>query len=500
VKLRAKILLVLGLVVVLGVIFLWPHGGYRRELEAYKKQLIARGEKLTLAELVPPPPPPDVQNGGPALLAVMRDLKKLTNFPVMMPRVAPGLARIASTNLSANEMIGYEQNLSNAAKLRAAIAAPAIYVHATYDPDANLGSPVFVELRDAERLLVTTGAQALFASNFPEVRTDLLAALDLCRSFSSGPDVRPPWLRAETARQAFNATWEALQSDAWSEHQLTELQDRWQGMDFLSYVPAAIAIERAKGIAFFAQLRETAPNGMAVWMNPAFLGPTAASWNNGFINAISQGLAVIRLRQRFRSWKSSWSYQEELYFLQLTEAERESAQAAVDSGAFVPVLVGYKSQAAKTDQYFRDRTNRFLINYATNRPPLMPSFAYLALTETGRRICVTAIALKRYHLQHGVYPATLNDLVPTFLPAVPIDFMDGKPLRYKLRSDGDFLLYSVGLDGVDEGGDPRPDGGFLLYWPWNDWPYSRDIVWPRVATPAALEEYREKYGSATNTP
>jgi hypothetical protein len=116
----------------------------------------------------------------------------------------------------------------------------------------------------------------------------------------------------------------------------------------------------------------------------------------------------------------------------------------------------------------------------------------LAGAETVRRLTVTAIALKRYHLQHGVYPATLDDLVPAFLSALPADFMDGKPLRYKLRPDGDFLLYSVGEDGVDNGGDPTPvpPAASTI-----NWLAGRDIVWPRVATPAALAEYQQ---TATN--
>jgi hypothetical protein len=89
----------------------------------------------------------------------------------------------------------------------------------------------------------------------------------------------------------------------------------------------------------------------------------------------------------------------------------------------------------------------------------------------------------------------LNDLVPIFLSSVPADFMDGKPLRYKLRSDGDFLLYSVGEDGNDDGGDPTPVPPSTSF----NWLSGRDIVWPRVATPAALEEYRQNSRANTNT-
>jgi hypothetical protein len=49
--------------------------------------------------------------------------------------------------------------------------------------------------------------------------------------------------------------------------------------------------------------------------------------------------------------------------------------------------------------------------------------------ETERALLVTGIALRRYHLRHGQFPATLETLVPEFLDAVPLDRMDGQPLH-----------------------------------------------------------------------
>jgi hypothetical protein len=50
----------------------------------------------------------------------------------------------------------------------------------------------------------------------------------------------------------------------------------------------------------------------------------------------------------------------------------------------------------------------------------------------------------------------LEDLVLQYLPAVPRDPFDGQPLRMAAGPEG-LLLYSVGKDGVDDGGDD-PDG------------------------------------------
>jgi hypothetical protein len=75
----------------------------------------------------------------------------------------------------------------------------------------------------------------------------------------------------------------------------------------------------------------------------------------------------------------------------------------------------------------------------------------LELTTQRRDATLTAIALELYRRDHGDWPATLDQLVPELLPAVPLDRFDGRPLKYTLI-DGKPLLYSVGVDRDDDGG------------------------------------------------
>jgi hypothetical protein len=39
---------------------------------------------------------------------------------------------------------------------------------------------------------------------------------------------------------------------------------------------------------------------------------------------------------------------------------------------------------------------------------------------------------------------------------LPCDPVSGQPFYYKIRPDGRMLLYSIGRDGIDNGGDPSP--------------------------------------------
>jgi hypothetical protein len=80
---------------------------------------------------------------------------------------------------------------------------------------------------------------------------------------------------------------------------------------------------------------------------------------------------------------------------------------------------------------------------------------YRALTE--RRVAALRLAMRLYQIDHdGRFPARLDDLVPNYIPSVPLDLFaaDGRALAY--RSSPAPLIYSVGDDGADDGGDITP--------------------------------------------
>ncbi len=69
-----------------------------------------------------------------------------------------------------------------------------------------------------------------------------------------------------------------------------------------------------------------------------------------------------------------------------------------------------------------------------------------------RTLARVACALERYRLAYGDYPGTLDALAPQFIAQVPPDLINGRPLHYRHTDGGRFLLYSVGWDGKDDGG------------------------------------------------
>ncbi len=97
-------------------------------------------------------------------------------------------------------------------------------------------------------------------------------------------------------------------------------------------------------------------------------------------------------------------------------------------------------------------------------PPLDQLNVTAEQTTQLRDATLVVIALELFHRRHGRYPATLDELVPSFLPAVPPDRFDGRPIRYRLR-DGRPVIYSVGSDLKDDGGrPPRTSASAASHW------------------------------------
>ncbi|MBP7051547.1 MAG: hypothetical protein KBE65_11075 [Phycisphaerae bacterium] len=88
---------------------------------------------------------------------------------------------------------------------------------------------------------------------------------------------------------------------------------------------------------------------------------------------------------------------------------------------------------------------------------------------------LTVIAAKRYCLEKGSYPPDLETLVrDAYLREVPMDPYSGAPLVYRRTTDG-FILYSVGRDFIDNGGEPSRDKDGLVK-PWRD--NGDTVFWP----------------------
>lgn len=74
-----------------------------------------------------------------------------------------------------------------------------------------------------------------------------------------------------------------------------------------------------------------------------------------------------------------------------------------------------------------------------------------AFTQTTVLQAKIACAIERFRIDTGTFPSSLDALVPNYLSRPPVDPGSGKPFIYQ-TIDNSYLLYSVGWNGLDDGG------------------------------------------------
>lgn len=104
-----------------------------------------------------------------------------------------------------------------------------------------------------------------------------------------------------------------------------------------------------------------------------------------------------------------------------------------------------------------DRSNNVLASMYNAWDKPFNSHHLIASVMAIRRL---AVALERHGRASGRFPGSLDELVPAWIDAVPEDvFAPDDMFIYCPAGDGSsFVLYSVGRDGIDDGGVPPPEG------------------------------------------
>ena len=80
-------------------------------------------------------------------------------------------------------------------------------------------------------------------------------------------------------------------------------------------------------------------------------------------------------------------------------------------------------------------------------------------TSSTLRAAQAALAVERFRTARGRLPVTLDELVPDFMPAPPSDPFTGTPMLYKKLVPKGYVIYSVGKNGKDDGGDDYRSSG-----------------------------------------
>jgi hypothetical protein len=496
-----KILVGLAVVIALVALYfsLFNHP-QKLTLAAYRRQLAAQGEKLAIREIAPRVTAAEQDAAQDLIHSIGLFGPGLADYPPAMRNVVPGRAMIAwaeeavpttdSTNVwptISRRILDHQQELAN---LRAALQNPRIRLDLDYNLGFSLPLPHLAQLKNAATWLSIATLVELHESHASNAMEKLQACLTLVRPLEKEPLIISQLVRLAIAQMALNATWELLQHPGWQDAQLAGLQAQWSSPNFFDAAAPALEMDRAMRLSACALARTSYSNFQTIQLSGG--RPPATVGLGQLLAHPSQNtqhfVAGVAGYSQYYMWKGDWSYQEELYNLQTTEAALNAARLTLTNGAFLSAFKKLAADLTKINSSFANSTNHFCFTF-----PALAVQSYLlklADWETERRMLVTAIALKRFQLRSGRYPADLKELVPDYLPELPVDFMDGQILRYRPIGGETYLLYSVGEDGEDNGGDPTPSPNPAnLY---NAWWKARDIVWPMPANPEQTKAYKEK--------
>jgi hypothetical protein len=221
--------------------------------------------------------------------------------------------------------------------------------------------------------------------------------------------------------------YEGLAQHGWNDAQLAELESALAAKDFLADYQKAMRGERTYAIESMESERITREVKYEV--------------------EDDSGEYKI-MTDRLRWTPTAFFYQTELnfarfadqYALPLVDLERRTVSPAALRRAEAAVQGELKHH------------NPYKIMAGLSFSAVAPAVEKFAAAQSQTDLALVACALERYRLAHGAYPDTLGALTPQFIEKLPHDIINGQPLHYRRTADGLFVLYSLGWNETDHGG------------------------------------------------
>ena len=486
---RKTLILVVAVLVAAILIPVIRHHQLRAATEAYIAQLKTNGEPMELAQVIPPPVPSE-QNGAPLItnaLAQFEDLKNYTNSmilknpPFAMSKAIPGKEMMSwqqplihnsdgrwPTNTWEDLGAQLAERQKDLDSLRSLIHHSILDFNLDYNPDQkdfskNLMSHL-PRLKIAAQWLIADELYSLHQGKSAEACTDVRAMLALVKGETDERTEISQLVRYAIAQMIASATWDVLQTTNISDEDLARIQQDWESLELVHPLENAFLFERVNSLEFQnvrrhspAQLLLSANLPSTSFVPKSVVNGKLTDWNGSSTNFVLVDAKSISNSQRpifvkiadgvsktwhcFFLWPQFESYSDELRGLQEWQIMFDATRMAETNASFENIQSFVNTNFSQIGFNLVEENPYAIFSRNANQ---LSALRKAVLAEVTRNAVITAIALKRYELRHHQLPATLDELTPDLLKDVPIDCMDGQPLRYRPNADGTFLLYSVG--------------------------------------------------------
>jgi hypothetical protein len=232
--------------------------------------------------------------------------------------------------------------------------------------------------------------------------------------------------------------WEGLADHRWSDPQLAVLDAELAKLDFLADYQRGTRSWTPFIIEQSNYLRRHPPE---------FLNIYRADWGREGVTTAS--VPLMGLLSACHLVPSGWYYQNQLGAARII-AEFLEPEVDVQAHTFAPALARQGIAAETQDCHHLSPGN--ILECLWLQWPVPYDFpSKFAIGQSSIDMARVAVALERHRLTYGKFPDSLADLEPQFLNPVPHDLIGGQPLNYHLTADGQFVLYSVGWNGTNDG-------------------------------------------------
>jgi hypothetical protein len=414
------------------LVTLVANGTSGRALEEELARIRKRGEPLTLRE-VAPPPVPDAENAALVYEQAFRHLPRLEGTSqdpgpdsirldheddaalglfvsgdaakreqVTVPRVRQALA-------------GTEEAL---ALVRQAAAMPRCRFPVNWEDGVGALLPHLPRLRSFSRILGADAALAAIDGQPARALADLEALVGMTRHIASEPLLIGQMVEFGCLSVAQESLRRLVETTAIDEAEYRALDQTLAGADLYDPFARAVQAERCLGLWVFDVARAD-----------------PARWRTMAGNQITPGLLCSAV---LRPVGSPLLKMDEQFYLHLMAGSLALARRRerVSHAEWGDAELRYP--------WYADVTRLMLPAFSLAGDRRDEAVARLALARWG-------LALARFHQRTGRYPEALAEVDGILSERLPADPFSGQAFRYRRQSDG-YLLYSVGVNGRDDGG------------------------------------------------
>lgn len=389
---------------------------------------------------------PNLPISGDWRLAKKTDLKswqhyywqlaeKTNYFPVATVPQTPA----EDVLLALSRYDGTIEELRRASQLRYA-RFPLTY---TNENKAEILLPHLASLKGLTRMLCLRASAELQADQPDQALADLKLMFRLNAAVQIEPFLISHLVNIAMFEFELQPIWEGLADRKWNDHQLVALHAELTRFDFLADYQQAIRGERASGVDIIDSLRRH-PNRIEEYFELTDL------------DQISKKYLLARLAQ---IGPSGWFEQNKIALCRFMTDKylpivnlKDRTYSVTHAAKSITDLEELASRRTPYNWLFLEFASVFANLPAKFAQGQVVAYKFIQAQATAD-LARVAIALERYRLAHEEFPETLAALEPQFIAKLPHDVMDGQPLKYRRTTEGSFILYSVGWNETDDGGE-----------------------------------------------